>query len=428
MGTAFEVIQKTAERALLVGIVLPGRRKIDEEESLEELRKLTEAAGATVVAMELQVKKTVNPAYAIGAGKAREFKQMIKDRKINLVVFDEDLTPAQGKNLEALLEEPVTDRSGIILDIFARRARSPQARLQVAIAQLKYQLPRLTRQWQHLERQDGSYGTRGGPGEKQLELDRRMARKRISDLSKELEKVQKRTAVESARRATTFRVALVGYTNSGKSTLFNRLVTHGDVIERDQLFTTLDTTIRKITTESGKDIIVSDTVGFIGKLPADLLDAFHSTLHEAIEADLILHVIDVTCQKVKERIEMVNNVLSGLGANYKNIVRVFNKIDEVAPENGLLKKLHSAYPEALLTSALHGDGVASVHTLIEQFAEASSQEITLHCPIDRLGDLAQVYTYGRVLKRTDDEQGSIVVVRASTSDIARFKQAGLHEV
>ncbi len=277
-----------AERALLVGHA--GRDGPDLPRSLDELRRLADTAGARVLGELVQRRGDVHPPTFLGKGKLAELKELAEDRAADLVVFNDDLTPSQVRNLEKELGTKVVDRSELILDIFARRARTRESRLQVELAQLQYQLPRLTGMWKHLERQAGGIGTRG-PGETQLETDRRFVRERIARLKHALEGVERERETQRRRRRERFRAALVGYTNAGKSTLFNALTRAGVFVE-DRLFATLDATTRQLVSPTRELVLLTDTVGFIRKLPHHLVASFHSTLTEAVEADLLLHVVD----------------------------------------------------------------------------------------------------------------------------------------
>ena len=295
------------ERAFLVGITLPRVRREDELQNLSELELLARSAGAEVVGRTLQSRTRVDGTTFVGKGKIEELAREIHDRGANLVIFDDDLTPAQARNIEKILEVNVIDRTELILDIFARRARTRQARIQVEIAQLNYALPRLRRLWEHLGRQAGGIGTRG-PGETQIEVDRRKARDRIASLERELEKIHRGAEERRKRREGLFTVTIVGYTNAGKSTLLNRIAGSG-VLESDRLFSTLDSTTRRVMSPGGEPFLLTDTIGFIRKLPTHLVDSFKVTLLDVREADLLLHVADASIDRCDEHIAVVNAVL-----------------------------------------------------------------------------------------------------------------------
>lgn len=342
------------EQAILVGVALNSRSELEEE--LEELAALADTAGAEVVGVLTQTRKEIDPAYFIGQGKAEELARMCAELGADLVIFNHDLTPAQARNLEKLLNTRVVDRTELILDIFAKRARTKQAMLQVELAQLQYQLPRLRRMWQHLSRLGGGIGTRG-PGETQLEVDQRRAKKRIADLQRQLREIQRQTStrVQSRKERELFTIALVGYTNVGKSTLMNAL-TKADVFVEDRLFATLDATTRVLYLPDGHRVLLTDTIGFIRKLPPHLIASFHATLEEVRTADLLLHVVDVSHTAMDEHIRVVEETLKGIGAGDKPTILVLNKADKLLPEwdkEALLRR----YPNAVFVSALTGEGL-----------------------------------------------------------------------
>ena len=309
-----ELNSKQKERAILVGVSRTGDRW-QAEDHLDELALLTDTAGGEVIDKIIQERDKIDPAYFIGRGKAEIISDKVKESQANLVIFDDDLSPAQARNLEGLTGIKVLDRSGLILDIFARRAKTREAKTQVELAQLNYLLPRLTRQWTHLSRQVGGIGTRG-PGETQLEVDRRLVRQRISYLTKALEKIKKQRDIRRQGRNDSYKVALVGYTNAGKSTLLNTL-TKADVFVEDRLFATLDPTIRRLKLDNLREVLLIDTVGFIRKLPHNLVASFMSTLEEAVVADLLLHVVDVTHPQFLEHIAVAKDVLHELKISKK---------------------------------------------------------------------------------------------------------------
>ena len=323
--------RRREEKAFLVGVDLPAdHRKISLDYSLEELERLAETAGARVIEKFRQQVRSVAPATLIGRGKVEEIQAAVKALKPDLVVVDEDLTPAQQRNLESAFQIRVIDRSQLILDIFAQRARSNDGKLQVELAQLEYLLPRLTRQWTHLSRLGGGIGTRG-PGETQLEVDRRRIRERIAHLKRRLKTVERtRTLQRKERNEVPFStVAVVGYTNAGKSTLMNALTRAGVLVE-DKLFATLDPTIRSLRLPTGDKVMLVDTVGFINKIPHSLIEAFKSTLEEVKSADLLLHVVDMATPLFAEQIEVIEGVLQEIGAGDIPSILVPNKIDMIS--------------------------------------------------------------------------------------------------
>jgi len=315
---------KSKERAIVVGLVRDGQERHQVDENLDELELRADTAGAEVLERIVQTRDRMDSAFMIGRGKAKELADTAKYLDADLVIFDDDLTPAQAKNIEQLCQVKVVDRSGLILDIFANHARTREARTQVELAQLKYLLPRLTRQWKHLSRQVGGIGVRG-PGETQLEVDRRLIRKRIAILEKELLQIAKQRSIRRKSRQDEFKAALVGYTNVGKSTLLN-VLTNAEALVKNQLFATLDSTIRTMQKEDRKVLLI-DTVGFIRKLPHHLVASFKSTLEEITEADLLLHVIDVSLPEFREQMKVVHAVLKELKVSDRPMIKVFNKID-----------------------------------------------------------------------------------------------------
>ncbi|MFZ1683749.1 MAG: GTPase HflX [Candidatus Zixiibacteriota bacterium] len=316
-----------SEKAILIGLARDNRLRGDITESLDELAALTTSAGATVVGKRVQIKPHPNPATYIGSGLVEEIKKQLAETGGNCVIFDDSLSPAQQRNLEKELDTKVIDRSILILDIFATRARTAAARLQVEMAQLEYTLPRLTGAWLHFSRQYGQIGSKG-PGETQLEVDRRKVRERIATLKEKLKKLDTQRETQRKGRRDLFKVALVGYTNAGKSTLFN-ILTKSDVQTANMLFTTLDSTTRIMSSGFPCRVIFSDTVGFIKKLPHQLVESFKSTLEEVSQADLLLHVVDCTEPKIESHITQTRQVLEEIGADKIPYLLVYNKLDSL---------------------------------------------------------------------------------------------------
>jgi GTPase len=341
-----------ARRAFLVGLVLPGQPGYVVEEHLDELAQLADTAGAVVVGRAVQSRKAPDPATFIGSGKAEEIGEAARGLGADLLLFDDDLSGSQVKNLEEATKLSVMDRSALILDIFDLRAQSREARTQVELARLKYMLPRLTRQWSHLSRQGGGFGQRGGEGEKQLEQDRRVLRNRVRRLEEDLEKIERTRGVQRRGRDGVPAVALTGYTNAGKSTLFNRLTSAGTLAE-NRLFATLDAKLRRGQVDGTRSAVFADTVGFIRKLPHHLVSSFRSTLGEITAADLVLHVVDRSHPRWQEQAEVAEAVMDDLGVDRERVIRVFNKSDLVPgeePRDG----------GALWVSAATGEGIAEL--------------------------------------------------------------------
>jgi len=331
-----------------------------EEDTLDELALLAETAGAEVVGRLTQRRDSVRPGTFLSRGKLSELKGRVSENSLDFVIFDDDLTPAQVRNLERDLEKKIVDRSELILAIFAEHARTRESRLQVELAQLEYLLPRLTRMWGHLSRQQGGIGTRG-PGETQLEVDRRRVREKIAFLKRKLEEVDRERKVQRERRSRHHRTALVGYTNAGKSTLMNAL-TRADVHTEDKLFATLDATTRRYHLAERQIVLLTDTVGFIRKLPHHLVASFRSTMDEVREADLLMHVVDASSPGALEQVQAVERVLENLGVSHKNTLFVLNKSD-LAGEDRVLG-LRASRSGAVVCSALTGQGLDEVRAAL----------------------------------------------------------------
>jgi len=368
-----QTLKVKKERAILVAANLPSTDGVD---NLDELTALAESAGAVVVNRFQQKIHAINPATYIGKGKAEQLKARVKQFQADVVIFDNDLSPAQIRELEDIIHIKVLDRSELILDIFATRAKTKQAKLQVELAQLEYTYPRLTRMWQHLDTVVGAggataagvvggIGTRG-PGEQQLEIDRRLVSKRITDLKRELANIDRRRVREIKAREGLFKICIVGYTNAGKSTLINAL-TNADVLVEDRLFATLDTRTRKWAPGRGVEVLISDTVGFIKNLPHQLVASFKATLEEAVNADLLMHIIDVSNPEALKQIESVNTVLVEIGCGDKPTLLVLNKVD-IVKKIGNLEMLQTLYPEAISISAKTGYGLQELsEAVIERY-------------------------------------------------------------
>ena len=360
------------ERAVLVHLDL---HTGFDEESLEEFKELTVSSGAEPVAVVTGSRAVPHPRYFVGTGKAEEIKEIVLEKEADVVLFDHDLSPVQERNLEALLECQVLDRTGLILDIFAQRARSHEGQLQVELAQLRHLSTRLVRGWTHLERQKGGIGLRG-PGETQLETDRRLIGHRIRTLKSRLEKVQRQREQgrRARKKAEVPTVSLVGYTNAGKSTLFNNL-TNAKVYAADQLFATLDPTLRRIKLPAGFPVVLADTVGFIRQLPHDLVAAFRSTLKETQDADLLLHVVDASSDERDDNMDQVNLVLDEIGAENRPQLLVFNKIDLLEGVSPRIDRDEAGVPIRVWVSALTGEGLDLLH---EALAERASTDMIHH--------------------------------------------------
>ena len=339
------------EKALLIGVLINEQNSEILNEHLDELKLLAETAGAIVVGEIYQSIKKINSQYFVGKGKALQIVEQAKELNVKLIIFDDELTPSQIKNFLQLAKEiKIIDRNGLILDIFSKHAKTRESKTQVELAHLEYMLPRLTKQWSHLERQMGGIGTRAGMGESQIEIDRRLIRQRISKLKKELIQIENERKTQSKMRNNKYRVSLVGYTNAGKSSLM-KCLSGENVYIQNQLFATLDTTIRRVSLDKNHSILLSDTVGFIRKLPHDLVASFKSTLFEVIESDLLLIVLDASSNQIKEHMYTINNVLTELESEDIKTMIVLNKIDLIKTKKRI-KFLKINYPDAVMISAI----------------------------------------------------------------------------
>lgn len=386
------------ERALLVGISsAPELTRSTVEDYLNELEFLADTAGAEVISRVIQERKQRDPAWFLGRGKVEEMEHIVKGGLIDIVIFDDDLSPVQARNLERVFGCKVLDRTELILQIFAIRAQSAQAKMQVELAQLEYLLPRLTRLWTHLSKQKGGIGTKG-PGETQIETDRRLVRKRISFLKRKLRDVALQHATQTKERGKIPRVALVGYTNAGKSTLMNRLCPEADAYAENQLFATLDTKTRRLELKINKVVLLSDTVGFIRKLPHRLVESFRSTLAEVLQADFLLHVIDTSHDGFEEQMRIVIETLQEIGVEHGNIINVFNKIDAVE-DRETLRALRQKYSEALFVSAKRGINLIALKEAIGDYVTRDYQLRTLRTHISNYKLIGYLYDHTEVIDK-----------------------------
>ncbi|MFH1571810.1 MAG: GTPase HflX [Gemmatimonadota bacterium] len=419
--------ESARQSALLVGLAVRGVPTWEAEDSLDELSRLADTACLDVVERVLQVRQRIDPTYYIGKGKAGELAGLAEKMGAQLIVFDNDLSPAQMRNLEKLTEMRILDRSAVILDIFARHARTRTAQVQVELAQLNYLMPRLTRHWTHLSRQAGGGAIRGmgaagvrGPGETQLETDRRIIRNRIAALSQELERIGAQLATGRKGRAETFKVALVGYTNAGKSTLM-RALSGAEVLIQDQLFATLDSTTRAVDLGQRR-ILLTDTVGFIKRLPHHLFASFRATLEETVEADLLLHVVDLSHPHYDAQMEAVEGVLRDLGVEDKPAVVVYNKIDRLADGEGELHlAANSGQAGRVSVSALTGAGLELLREKILYYAQEHDVTLDLRIPQSEGRLLAQLHDCGEVLDTQYEAQEVRLLVRLGRTWAERWQ-------
>jgi len=411
------------EKAFLVGVILKGSSRVQIEEQLEELKFLADTAGADIIGKFTQNRSRPDPATFIGKGKAETIINQASELDCNLIIFNDDISPTQIKNLQKIAGETtkVIDRTGLILDIFTKHAKTKEAKTQVQLAQLEYFLPRLTRIWTHLERQMGGIGTRAGAGETQIEIDRRLIRDQIAKLKRELIAIEKQRKVQNHRRVNAFRIALVGYTNAGKSTLMNAL-TDADVLVQDQLFATLDTTTRKLENiEVGIPVLLSDTVGFIRNLPHNLIASFRSTLGEIRDVDLLLKVFDASSDNIHEHIDTVEEVLKEMDMPNKTNIIVLNKIDAITDPQQL-SGLKTRFKEASFISSLKNIGLKELSDRIEKTITSEFQKDVFHLSFKQTKLLDTIYTLTRVLKKKSDYNGIRLEVEGNRESLDKIRQ------
>jgi GTP-binding protein HflX len=424
------------ERAVLVGVILKRKEKTGNDDVLGELTALAESAGAVIVDRFIQKMGRVNAATYIGSGKAKMLAERVEAKEADVVIFDNDLSPAQIRELEKIVECKVLDRSELILDIFATRARTHQAKLQVELAQLEYTYPRLTRMWSHLDTVAGAGGAGGvgavggigtrGTGEKQLEIDRRLVNKRITELKRNIAAIDKRKMREIDGRSDFYTVSLVGYTNAGKSTLMNALTDAG-VFVQDQLFATLDTRTRKWQVDSGVEVLLSDTVGFVSKLPHHLVASFKATLEETINADLLLHVVDASSVDVFEQIKSVETVLKELDCDQKDMLVLLNKSDCIA-DKAVYESVQTVFPEALSVSAKTG---LNLDQLTRQIAEkVCGRSVRVRVTLSHADGRLQSYlrTVGFDLAEEYAGESVEIEVTLGKNQLAQLKRLGAKQI
>ena len=414
------------ERVILVGVsTYSGQQRYETDEHLDELALLTETAGADVVESVLQNRTSIVPSTFIGKGKAEYLKQRCEDANVQTVIFDDDLTPVQQRNLERMIDRKVIDRTTLILHIFAMHARTNTAKTQVELAQLEYLLPRLTGMWTHLSKQYGGIRTKG-PGETQIETDRRLVRDRISHLRAKLAKIDRQRATQRKSRQNVTRAALVGYTNVGKSTLLN-ILTGAEVLAENKLFATLDSTVRAM--ELGRNtVLLTDTVGFIRKLPTKLVASFKSTLDEVVEADVILHVVDVSHPAFIEQIDVVMTTLKDIGAEGKTVVSVFNKIDALDDTAGLAA-LRERYPNPVFISAARGINLGELLAVLQRIVDERTAHRTFAIVPPDFRIAAQFHEHSEVVRERYGEHDILIscIIQPDAADRLLKMHAGVRE-
>ncbi len=419
-GTAS--LQVMSERAILIGMEWGRNDSLwSVDDSLEELKQLADTAGATVIKKFIQKRPKPDPAFFIGRGKVQELALYAQQENIDLCIFDDELSPAQQRNIESVMGIRILDRTALILDIFAQRARTNEGKLQVELAQLQYTLPRIMGKGLMLSRLGGGIGTRG-PGETKLEVDRRRIRDRIAFIKDQIEKVKAVRSLHRSKRKknNVFEVSLVGYTNAGKSTLLNTL-TNSDIYAKDQLFATLDPTTRQLTLPNKQEIIITDTVGFIQRLPHQLIAAFRSTLEVVTEADLLVHVIDVSHELYKEQAAAVHEVLKEIGAETKPVITVYNKIDKLPPDSKLADRL-ALEEDTVCISAAKKLNLETLQQMIEKHLKSKAVEVTLCIPYAETAKAAQLHETANVLEQEYTENGAVMKVILPVEDLEAYNE------
>lgn len=419
-GTAS--LQVMSERAILIGMEWGRNDSLwTVDDSLEELKQLADTAGATVIKKFIQKRSKPDPAFFIGRGKVQELALYAQQENIDLCIFDDELSPAQQRNIESVMGIRILDRTALILDIFAQRARTNEGKLQVELAQLQYTLPRIMGKGLMLSRLGGGIGTRG-PGETKLEVDRRRIRDRIAFIKDQIEKVKAVRSLHRSKRKknNVFEVSLIGYTNAGKSTLLNTL-TNSDIYAKDQLFATLDPTTRQLTLPNKQEIIITDTVGFIQRLPHQLIAAFRSTLEVVTEADLLVHVIDVSHELYKEQAAAVHEVLKEIGAETKPVITVYNKIDKLPPDSKLADRL-ALEEDTVCISAAKKLNLETLQQMIESHLKSKAVEVTLCIPYAETAKAAQLHETANVLEQEYTENGAVMKVILPVEDLEAYNE------
>ncbi|MCX7785488.1 MAG: GTPase HflX [candidate division WOR-3 bacterium] len=407
------------ERVLLIGVARSSVERWKKIDSLEELASLTQTAGGTVVEKILQVKKDLNPATLLGKGKIEEIRQLCHKHQIDLLIFDDPLTPSQMRNISEATKVRVIDRTMLILDIFAQHAKTAEAKTQVELAQLEYRRTNLIGLGTELSRLGGGIGTRG-PGEKKLEIDRRRIKDRIDTLYRQLLRIDKERAVQRKKRQPFFKISLVGYTNAGKSSVMNRL-TGAQVKVAPYMFATLDPNTKAFNLTKRLKVFITDTVGFIRNLPHELIASFRATLSETKEADLILHIVDASEENIEEKIQVVDNTLKEIGCQNNSILMVFNKIDRIF-EPKIIRRLKDKYPQSVFVSALTGEGFEKLKATIIEFMK--SQLITRRLTISlKRGDLiSKIYETCEVVRRIDKDEKATFTIRGYKPDLLKLSK------
>ena len=414
--------KENKEKAILIGLILNGEKRHEIIEQLNELKRLTFTAGGLPLDTIIQNRNKPDSATFIGKGKLNIIKNQASELKCKLIIFNNEISPSQLKNIQKYIDDKikVIDRTGLILDIFTKNAKTKESKTQVELAQLEYLLPRLTRQWTHLERQMGGVGTRAGAGETQIEVDRRLIRDKISKLKIQLSKIQKQRITQNKSRSNIYKIALVGYTNAGKSSLMNQL-TNSNVLVKDKLFATLDTTTRKFEITSGLDVLISDTVGFIRNIPHNLIASFRSTLSEVNNVDMLLKVFDISSSNINDHIETVNNVLASLEVMNKKTIFILNKIDLIKNKE-ILNGLKIKFKDAIFISTKEKIGINILIESIVNIVSSDHISETIFVPYNKTKAINLIYQSCQVVKRIPMENSIHFDVKGSKKNIDVIKK------
>ena len=402
---------------VIIASLFTNSPSIEDEYQIDELERLINTLGGIVLDRVIQYRKTIDSKFYIGKGKLKVLYEYALEKKCDYIVINNDISPSHIKNIQKYFKNKVfiKDRVGIILDIFDKHAKTKEAKTQVKLAQLQYMLPRLTRQWTHLERQMGGIGTRGGPGETQIEIDRRLIRNQIIKLKKELVKILRTRETQKNNRKNIFKVSLVGYTNAGKSTIMQK-ISNKNVYIKDELFATLDTNTKKISIDKSNHFLLSDTVGFIRNLPDNLIASFRSTLSEIIDSNLLLKIIDVSSPEYSNHLISIDNVLKYLNINEKKYLIIFNKVDLVDNKN-LIKNIKVMYPDSIFVSGFQKINIDLILKKIKSLMNKKSVTVELTIPYSKTYLLNKIYNYFEILKRQDNESDMQIYIKGNKSKI-----------
>ena len=404
---------------VIIASLFQNSPSIEDEYQIDELERLVNTLGGIVVDRIIQYRKNIDPKFYIGKGKLKMLYEYALENKCNYIVINNDISPSHIKNIQKYFKDKVfiKDRVGIILDIFDKHAKTKEAKTQVKLAQLEYMLPRLTRQWTHLERQMGGIGTRGGPGETQIEIDRRLIRNQIIKLKKELAKILKTRETQKSNRKYIYKVSLVGYTNAGKSTIMQK-ISNKNIYIKDELFATLDTHTNKVTIDKSNHFLLSDTVGFIRNLPDNLIASFRSTLNEIIDSNLLLKIIDVSSPEYLNHLISIDNVLKYLNISEKKYLIIFNKIDLI--DTNTIKNLKKTYPDSIFVSGFKKININLILKRVKSFMNENNVSVKLDIPYKKTYLLNKIYNYFEILNRQDNESNINIYIKGNKNKIDKI--------